>query len=95
MGNPLIKQLGENACIIHDEISRQKQIPNWSTSANIPVLKKCTRASKNNYGQFNILPVSSKLFERLFSKQLVKFFERILLIKISMQLYIKKMMLDT
>ena len=36
------------------------------------------RTSKNNYGPFNILPVLSKLFEILFSKQLVEFFERIL-----------------
>ena len=84
MGNPFIRQLGEKACILHNGISRQKQIPNWSTSANIPVFKKRTRASKNNYGRFNILPVLSKLFERLFSKQLAEFFERILLIEISM-----------
>ena len=90
MGNLLIRQWGEKACILHDGISRQKETPNWPTSANIPVFKKRTRASKNNYGRFNILPVLSKLFEKLFSKQLVKCFERILLIEISMQLYNKK-----
>ena len=37
-----------------------------------------TRALKNNYGPFNILPVLSKLFERLLSKQPAEFFERIL-----------------
>ena len=77
-GNPLIRQLGEKVCILHDGISRQKQIPNWPTSANIPVFEKRTRASTNNYGRFNIFSVLSKLFERLFSNQLVEFFQRIL-----------------
>ena len=83
-GNPLIKQLGEKAGILHDGISRQEQSPNRSTSADIPVFKKRTRASKNNYGWFNIFPILSKLFERLFSKQIVEFFKRIFAIEISM-----------
>ena len=84
MGNPLIRQLGEKAGILHNGISRQKQTPNWSTSANIPVFKKRTRASNNNYGRFNIFPVLSILFESFFSKQIVEFFERIFVIEISM-----------
>ena len=55
------------ACILHYGMSRQKQIANYLTLANIP---ESTRALKNNYGPFNILPVLSKLFERLLSKQL-------------------------
>ena len=51
-----------------DGISKQKQIPNWSTLENIPVFKK--RAP--------FLPLLSELFEMLFSKQLAEFFERIL-----------------
>ena len=47
--------------------------------ANVtPVLKKGARISKNNYRPVSILPVLSKLFERLISKPLSEFFENIL-----------------
>ena len=47
--------------------------------ANVtPVSKKGTRTSKNNYRSVSILPILSKLFERLISKQLSGFFESIL-----------------
>ena len=45
-----------------------------------------THALKNNYGPFNILPVLSKLFERLLSKQIL--WKN--LIEISMWIYIRK-----
>ena len=41
-------------------------------------LQKGGRTSKNNYRPVSILPILSKLFERLISKQLSEFFESIL-----------------
>ena len=47
--------------------------------ANVtPVFKKATRTSKNNFRPVSILPILSKLFERLISKQLSEFFESML-----------------
>ena len=48
-----------------------KQTEKFTETANIKTLK-------DNYGSFNMLLVLSKLFERLLSKQLAEFFERIL-----------------
>ena len=52
-----------------------KQTEKFTETANIP---ERTRALKDNDGPFNMLLVLSKLFERLLSKQLAEFFERIL-----------------
>ena len=49
-----------------------------SWSIDISKHSRAYTCLKNNYGQFNILPVLSKLFERLPSKQLAESFERIL-----------------
>ena len=47
--------------------------------ANItPVFKPGARASKNNYSPISILPVFSKIFERLLGRQLLEFFDNIL-----------------
>ena len=47
--------------------------------ANVtPIFKKRARTSKNNYRPVRILPILSKLFERLISKQFSEFFESIL-----------------
>ena len=47
--------------------------------ANVtPIFKKRKRTSKNNYRPVSILPILSKLFERLISKQFSEFFESIL-----------------
>ena len=47
--------------------------------ANVtPVFKKDARILKNNYRPVSILPILSKLFERLISKQLSEYFESIL-----------------
>ena len=88
--NLLTRQLGGKVCILHDGISRQKQIPTSSTLANIQVFKKRARASKNNYESFNIFPVLPNLFKSLFSKQLAEVFKIILLIKMSLWFYIRK-----
>ena len=47
--------------------------------ANVtPIFKKRARTSKNNYRPVSILPILSKLFERLIRKQFSEFFESIL-----------------
>ena len=47
--------------------------------ANVtPIFKKRKRTSKNNYRPVSVLPILSKLFERLISKQFSEFFESIL-----------------
>ena len=43
-----------------------------------PVLKKGARTSKNNYRPVSILPLFSKIFERLLRRQLLQFFDNIL-----------------
>ena len=40
--------------------------------------KKDARTSKNNYRPVSILPVFSKIFERLLSRHLLEFFDNIL-----------------
>ena len=42
------------------------------------VFKKDARISKNKYRPVSILPVFSKIFERLLSRQLIEFFHNIL-----------------
>ena len=42
------------------------------------VFKKGARTSKNNYRAVSYLPVYSKIFERLLSRQLLEFFDNIL-----------------
>ena len=46
--------------------------------SQMPVFKKDTRTPKRNYRPVSILPVFSKIFERLLSKQLLEFFDNIL-----------------
>ena len=55
------------------------KLPNYLKLANItPVFKKGPRTSKNNDRPVSILPVFSKIFERLLSRQLSEFFDNIL-----------------
>ena len=42
-----------------------------------PVFKKKSRTDKENYRPVSILPVISKIFERLIFKQLIMLFERV------------------
>ena len=49
--------------------------PDCLKLANVtPVFQKSARTSKNNYRPVSILPILSKLFELLISKQLSEFF---------------------
>ena len=61
------------------ESLEKSKFPDCLKSANVTtVFKKGARTSKNNYRPVSILPILSKLFERLISKQLLEFFESIL-----------------
>ena len=43
-----------------------------------PIYKKGIKDFKENYRPVNILPVLSKLYERILSKQMASFFEKFL-----------------
>ena len=61
------------------ESLEKSKFPDCLKSANVTtVFKKGAHTSKNNYRPVSILPILSKLFERLISKQLLEFFESIL-----------------
>ena len=68
--SPHQRQLRGEACILHYGMSRQKQIPNSSTLANLPVFKKGELATKKK-----------KKKKLLLSKQLAELFERRILSK--------------
>ena len=66
-------------CFYFNKALENGKFPNCLKLANItPVFKKDSRTSKNNYRPVSILPVFSKIFERLLSRQLSEFFDNIL-----------------
>ena len=69
----------EVICFYFNKSLENGKFPNCLKLANItPVFKKGVRTSKNNYRPVSILPVFSKIFERLLSRQLLEFFDNIL-----------------
>ena len=61
----------EIICKFLNESSEKSKFPDSLKLVNVtPVFKKGARTSKNNYRPVSILPILSKLFERLISKQL-------------------------
>ena len=69
----------EAICFYFKKSLENDKFPNCLKLANItPVFEKGARTSKINYKRFSILPVFSKTFERLLSRQLLAFFENIL-----------------
>ena len=71
--------LAEAICKCFNESLEKSKFPDYLKLANVtPVFKKGARTSKNNYRPVSILPILSKLFERLISKQLSEFFECVL-----------------
>ena len=69
----------ETICFYFTKALENGKFLNCLKFANMtPVFKKGPRTSKNNYGPVSILPVSSKIFERLLSRQLSEFFDNIL-----------------
>ena len=69
----------EAICFYFNKALENGKFPNCLKLANItPFFKKGPRTSKNNYRPVSILPVFSKIFERLLSRQLSEFFDNIL-----------------
>ena len=69
----------EAICFYFNKSLENGKFPNCLKLANItPVFKKGARTSKTNYRPVSILPVFSKIFERLLSRQLSEFFDNIL-----------------
>ena len=66
-------------CFYFNKSLENGKFPNCLKLANItPVFEKGARTSKSNYRPVGILPVFSKIFERLLSRQLLEFFDNIL-----------------
>ena len=66
----------EIICKYFNESLEKSKFPDCLKLANVtPVFKKGARTSKNNYRPVSILPILSKIIERLISKQLSEFFE--------------------
>ena len=69
----------EAICFYFNKSLENGKFPNCLKLANITsVFKPGARTSKNNYRPISILPVFSKIFERLLSRQLSEFFDNIL-----------------
>ena len=80
-----IKILKENAifssyiCDFFNETIRSGKLPSILKKANItPVFKKGFKGSKENYRPVSILPVISKIFEKMISKQITSFMDPLL-----------------
>ena len=81
-----IKILKENAdifssyiCDFFNETIRSGKFPSILKKANItPVFKKVFKGSKENYQPVSILPVISKIFEKIISKQITSFMNPLL-----------------
>ena len=64
---------------IFQRILKVCKFPDFLKLSNVtPVFKKCACTSKNNYRPVSVLPILSKLFECLISKQLSELFESML-----------------
>ena len=69
----------EAICFYFNESLENGKFPRCLKLTNItPVFKKGARKSKNNYRPVSILPVFSKILERLISRQLLQFFDNML-----------------
>ena len=69
----------EAICFYFNKSLENGKFPNCLKLANTTsVFKPGARTSKNNYRPISILPVFSKIFERLLSRQLSEFFDNIL-----------------
>ena len=69
----------EQICAYFNESIGKGKFPNCLKTPSIaPVFKKSACSSKNNYRPMSILPVFSKIFEKLLHNQLLLFFDSIL-----------------
>ena len=66
-------------CIFYSYTITYSKFPSFQKMANvILIFKKGSKSKKENFRPISILPVLSKIFEKLMSKQLSNFFENIL-----------------
>ena len=72
---------GKQFCFYFNKSLENGKFHNCLKLANItPVFKPGAHTSKSNYRPISILPVFSKIFEKLLSKKLLEFFDNILYI---------------
>ena len=70
---------GNYICDFFNECVDKGVFPSILKNANIaPVFKKCFRGSKDNYRPVSILPMISKIFEKLLSKQIIIYMDKFL-----------------
>ena len=72
-------QFIESLCYLFNECVNSSVFPSDMKCSEInPIFKKGDSMSKNNYRSVNLLPVVSKIFERIMSDQLVDYFSNVL-----------------
>ena len=72
IGMKLVKPL----CLIFNQCVRENTFPDKMKMANItPLYKKNDKLNKDNYRSVNILPILSKVFEKLFYMQMYEYME--------------------
>ena len=72
-------QFIESLCYLFNECINSSVFPSDMKCSEInPIFKKGDSMSKNNYRSVNLLPVVSKIFERIMSDQLVDYFSNVL-----------------
>ena len=70
---------GNYICDFFNECVDKGVFPSILKNANItPVFKKGFRGSKDNYRPVSILPIISKIFEKLLSKQIIIYMDKFL-----------------
>ena len=70
---------GNYICGVFNECVDKGVFPSIIKNANItPVFKKGFRGSKDNYRPVSILPIISKIFEKLLSKQIIIYMDKFL-----------------
>ena len=70
---------GNYICNFFNECVDKSVFPSILKNANItPVFKKGFRGSKDNYRPVSILPIISKIFEKLLSKQIIIYMDKFL-----------------
>ena len=78
--------IAEKICAYFNESISKENFLNCLELANITLgFKKGARTSKNNYGRVSILPIFSKIFDKLLQKQVLVLFNNILSIKVSVR----------
>ena len=69
---------GNYICDSFNECFHKLVFPSILKTANITLVYKCFRGSKDNYRPVSILPIISKIFEKLLSKQIIIYMDKFL-----------------